>query len=49
VEERIKLIVDSFGIDYLLEKHEVPPELVLTWLLDEGYLKLEEYFDELQE
>jgi len=45
-EERIKLLIDSYGLELLLDLQDIEQEYVLTLLVEQGILDLEEYFDE---
>jgi len=44
-EERIKLLIDSYGLELLLDLQDIEQEYVLTLLVEQGILDLEEYFD----
>ena len=45
-EERIKLLIDSYGLELLLDLQDIEQEYVLTLLVEQGILDLEEYFDD---
>lgn len=36
----------SYPLDDLCAENDVDPAIVVTWLVDEGYVKLEDYFEE---
>lgn len=47
--DKIELLAMSRSIDDILIDHDILPEVVLTWLLDEGHIELTEYFEEDEE
>ena len=46
VEERVKFLIDSFGLELLLEMNDIEQEAVLVYLIDEGIINIEEYFED---
>lgn len=44
-EERIKLLIDSYGLELLLSLQDIEQEYVLKLLVEQGILDLEEFFD----
>lgn len=45
MEDRMELLIQSYGIDALLAEHEINPMIVLKFLLDEGLIELNPYFE----
>lgn len=45
LEERIELLLDSFGLEKLLEELDIEPTLVVELLIDMGYIKTEELYE----
>jgi len=48
-EYRLKLLIDSYGLEYILEMADVSQEYVLKMLVEDGLVDVEEYFDTLKE
>ena len=46
MQERIELLLMSYDLEDLLEKHDITEEYVLTWLVDNGMIDLKEYFED---
>ena len=44
MEKRLELLVTCYDIDDLLDQNDIDPKLVIRWLIDEGYIDLEDYF-----
>lgn len=49
MEARIKLVVDSYGLVFLIEDAGLTEESVLTMLIQEGLVSIDEYFDDIEE
>lgn len=49
MEQRIQMLANSYGIDQLCADHDINPEFIVRFLLDEGLITLEEYFEEEEE
>ena len=45
-ELRIKMLLNSYGLKYLLEVSDLTDEVVIALLVSEGLLDLEDYFYE---
>ncbi len=44
-EEQLNLLAMSYGIERILEDHDIEQTYVLRLLIEEGLVELEEYFD----
>jgi hypothetical protein len=44
--DKVELLALGRSIDDVLVDHDIEPTVVLNWLLEEGLIKLEEYFEE---
>lgn len=42
---RVDMLAMSLGIDALLEQEDLDPAVVINFLIDEGLISLEDYFD----
>lgn len=49
MESKISLLIQSFGLDKVLEIADVEPEAALKLLVEEGLVDLEEFFYQDQE
>ncbi len=47
MEDKLEMLIESYGLENLLEIHDVRQEFVLRFLIDEGFLNLEDYFPDL--
>lgn len=45
-EDKLEILAEDYGIDILLENSEINPIIVVRWLVEEGYLNLEQYFED---
>ena len=45
-EERIKLLLMSYGLTELLEMNDIEETFVLELLVEQGYINLKEYFSD---
>ena len=48
-ETRIKLLIDSYGLVYLLENAGYTEEGILEHLINDGWLDLNDYFEDMEE
>lgn len=46
IKERVKFLIDSFGLELLLEMNDIEQESILVYLIDEGLIDIEEYFED---
>lgn len=46
MEQRIKFLIDSYGLELLLEQQDIEQEYVLTLLVEQGIIDLKEYFED---
>jgi|TARA_B110000977_G_scaffold78666_1_gene105854 hypothetical protein len=45
LSSRIIALVENFGLLWLLEDNEITEELVVRYLVDEGFIDPEDYFN----
>ena len=45
LESRIRALVENFGLLELLEQNDILEEFVIHFLVDEGLIDLEDYFN----
>tara|TARA_B110000467_G_C18336496_1_gene498383 strand:- start:2586 stop:2771 length:186 start_codon:yes stop_codon:yes gene_type:complete len=45
LSSRIIALVENFGLLWLLEDNEITEELVVKYLVDEGFIDPEDYFN----
>jgi hypothetical protein len=45
LESRIRALVENFGLLELLEQNDILEEFVIQFLVDEGLIDLEDYFN----
>lgn len=45
-QQKLKLLIDSYGIDKMLEMSDVQPERALEVLIEEGLIDLTDFFYE---
>jgi len=41
---KIQILANSYPIESLLEQNDVEEQTVITWLVEEGFLDLDDYF-----
>ena len=46
MEDKINLLLTSYGLRTLLEEHDITEEAVITLLVDQGFIDLERYFED---
>lgn len=46
MEHKIKLLLDSYGLEFLMQENDITEEFVLEFLIDEKKIDLEDYFDD---
>ncbi len=44
-ESRLQALVENYGLAFLLEDNEITDEFVIRFLLDEGMINLDNYFN----
>lgn len=44
-EDKIKMLLDSYDLDDLLNDNDITEEYVLTWLIENDMVDLDDYFD----
>lgn len=45
MDQMIKLLLDSYGLDLLLEENDITQEIVLEILINRKLINLEDYFN----
>lgn len=45
MEQMIKLLLDSYGLETLLEENDITEEVVVEILINRKLINLEDYFD----
>lgn len=45
MDQMIKLLLDSYGLDLLLEENDITEEIVLEILINRKLINLEDYFN----
>jgi hypothetical protein len=46
MEDRVTMLLNSYGLEELLEDNDLTEEFVLGLLVDLGYIEMERYFDD---
>ena len=46
MEHKLKFLLDSYGLEELLEDNDITDEYVLTWLIENDMILPEDYFEE---
>lgn len=46
MEERVKFLIDSYGLELLLDLQDIEQEYVLTLLVEQGIIDIKEYFED---
>ena len=44
-ESRLEALVENFGLAHLLEENEITEEFVIKFLIEEGMIDLNDYFN----
>ena len=44
-ESKLKALVDNYGLAFLLEENDISEEFVIRFLVDEGMINFEDYFN----
>jgi len=47
LNSRLSLLVMSYGLERILEDHDIEQEWVLRYLIDEDMIDIEEYFEDV--
>lgn len=42
--DKIDILADSYPLESLLEQNDVEERVVVKWLVDEGFVDLDDYF-----
>lgn len=45
LESKLKALVDNYGLALLLEQNDISEYVVVLFLVEEGYIDLEDYFN----
>ena len=46
MEDKIEMVLNSYGLGRVLEDNDLTEEFVLALLIELGYIKIDEYFDD---
>jgi hypothetical protein len=46
MQRRIDLLALSYPLNDLCDENDIDPAIVVRWLVDEGLIELDEYFDD---
>ena len=49
IAERVELLALSRTLDDICVDNDIEPRVVIEWLIEEGHVKLEDYFPEEEE
>jgi len=44
-ESKLKALVENYGLAFLLEENDISEEFVIRFLVDEGMINFEDYFN----
>jgi len=44
-ESKIQALVDNYGLNYLLEDNQISENFVVKYLIEEGMVELDSYFN----
>jgi len=44
-ESKIQALVDNYGLNYLLEDNQISENFVVKYLIEEGMVELDNYFN----
>ena len=44
-ESKIQALVDNYGLNYLLEDNQISENFVVKYLIEEGMIELDNYFN----
>lgn len=44
MEQKVKLLLASYSLEELLEDNDIEVEYIVTWLIEEGLIDLDDYF-----
>lgn len=44
-ESKLKALVENYGLAFLLEENDISEEFVIRFLVDEGMIDFEDYFN----
>lgn len=44
-ESKLKALVENYGLAFLLEENDISEEFVIRFLVDEGLISFEDYFN----
>jgi len=44
-ESKIQALVDNYGLNYLLEDNQISENFVVKYLIEEGLVELDNYFN----
>ncbi len=44
-ESKLRALVENYGLTYLLEENEITEEFVIRFLIEEGMISFDDYFN----
>lgn len=44
-ESKLKALVENYGLTFLLEENDISEEFVIRFLVDEGMISFDDYFN----
>lgn len=44
-DSKLKALVENYGLAFLLEENDISEEFVIRFLVDEGLIRFEDYFN----
>ena len=45
LDSKLRALVENYGLELLLEQNEISARLVIEYLVDEGLIDLDDYFN----
>lgn len=45
LDSKIRALVENYGLVLLLEQNDISEGVIVEWLVDEGFIDLDDYFN----
>ena len=45
IEDKLEALLQNYGLEYLLDRSEINPLVIVRFLVEEGWIDLEDYFN----
>lgn len=45
LDSKIRALVENYGLILLLEQNDISEGVIVEWLVDEGFIDLDDYFN----